>query len=268
MLLILITFYSLLLLCHSTSLTKRDIQTGSINALHSDALTQSSLDALQQFTTLSLNEIAEANQTSYISLSTVPVLLLKYYVQCALNPGQFWNVTINGTTLLVEGDLGLAPSLSSPPTLEQVRWLSACLMARVNYYKSEVNISVRSLLWTTTPEEEALYNVFEGSFFGNIFSNPQQKYVCQGTDKEHALDISPDRVRRVCTDSYDYCEFLVVGNCSDVCPDPVGPCYVNGTAYNEVIQVYLEGFTSGSVALTGASVLLFLFALLPNIPIF
>jgi hypothetical protein len=64
-----------------------------------------------------------------------------------------------------------------------------------------------------------------------------------------------DRQYRICTDVSENCYFTVVGQCSDVCSTS-GSCTVNGTVYNEVIEVYLYGSTSGSVALKGASVCL------------
>jgi hypothetical protein len=103
---------------------------------------------------------------------------MEYYIGCALESGQYWNMTYNGTSYRFEGSLGLAPSVTEPPTPEQARWLSACLMARVNHYEREIWISLRGTGVETTPEEEAEFQIFEGAFFGDIFSTPQQKFAC------------------------------------------------------------------------------------------
>jgi hypothetical protein len=226
-------------------------------------------NSLDVFTNMSLDDIANVSQTvpSNLTISLVPELM-KYYIGCALESGQYWNMTYNGTSYHFEGILGLAPSVTEPPTPEQARWLSACLMARVNHFEKEIFVSLRGTELETTPEEEAEFQIFEGAFFGDLFSTPQQKFACEGTPKTLALSASVDRQWRICTDASENCYFTVVGQCSDVCSIS-GPCTVNGTVYNEVIEVYLYGSTSnsttnysGSVALKGASVFMLMILVL------
>jgi len=237
------------------------------NAIVANALTGEFMDpntnSLSIFLSYSLDALAEKIQSvpANVSNSIVPELM-EYYVGCALDAGESWNMTYNGTDYTFGGGVGLSPSiLTDPPSTEQAQWLSACLMARVNYFGEHVLISLRGSSITTTPAEEAQYDVFEGAFFGNVFSNIQQKYTCQGVPKSLALQESPDRHLRVCTDNDDNCHFTVVGPCSDFCSSNEGPCVVNGTTFNDVIAVYLLGYTESGgsgLMLHGGNFMIFL----------
>jgi len=144
----------------------------------------------------------------------------------------------------------------NPPTDQQILWLSSCLMARVNHFGRHVIISLRGSVFNTTEEEESVYSVFEGAFFGNVFGNPQQKYACQGEAESVALQESPDRKWRVCTDASADCQFVVVGKCADVCLSADGPCVANGTEWMDVINSYLHG--NGMMARANVVVVVFL----------
>jgi len=64
------------------------------------------------------------------------------------------------------------------------------------------------------------YRVYEGSFFGNIFTeNGGTKYVCQGEPTHLAIQQSSDRQWRRCTDPNYDCGFTNLGKCSNVCSD-------------------------------------------------
>jgi len=243
----------------------------SFNALASNALTFNALtgmatsdtdNSLSVLTSMSLLELAASMEhvTPNLTLAIVPELL-EFFVGCALNEGDTWNVTYNGTFYTFMGSLGLAPSIvTSPPTYQQELWLSSCLMVRVNHFGRHVLISLRGNAFTTTEEEEEEYTVFEGSFFGNLFLNPQQKYACQGVQESIAIQESPDRQWRVCTDATVDCDFTVVGMCSDVCLSQEGPCVANGTEWSDVINSYLRG-SSGMMTRANVAVVVFLVVL-------
>jgi len=62
-------------------------------------------------------------------------------------------------------------------------------------------------------------DVYEGAFFGDIFSEDGElkKFACRGTSARVALSQSPDREWRRCTDPEYDCDFEVLGDCSEVC---------------------------------------------------
>jgi len=213
------------------------------NALTGDLIDDPNTNSLSVLLSYSLDDLAAKIQSVPPNLTSAIVPeLMDYFVGCALNEGESWNMTYNGTHYTFTGGIGLAPSvLTDLLSTEQAQWLSACLMARVNYFGKHVLISLRGDSISTTPAEEAQYYVFEGAFFGNIFSNIQQKFACQGVPKSVALQESPDRYLRVCTDEDDYCYFTIVGPCADFCSSDEGPCVVNGTTFNDVIGVFLDG---------------------------
>jgi len=217
--------------------------------------TDNSLSLLVSVSLLDLAAFLE-HVASNLTSAIVPELL-QYFVGCALEEGDAWNVTYNGTFHTFLGSLGLAPTMmTNPPTYQQALWLSSCLMARVNYFGRHVIISLRGDRFNTTEEEESEYTVFEGAFFGDVFANPQKKYACQGVQESVALQESPDRKWRVCTDASVDCEFVVVGMCSDVCLSNEGPCIANGTEWDDVIASYLRG--NGMMARANVVVVVFL----------
>jgi len=239
------------------------------NAIVANALTGEYIDpntnSLSIFLSYSLDALAAKIQSVPANVTnTIIPQLMDFYVGCALDANESWNMTYNGTHYTFGGGVGLSPSvLTDPPSTEQAQWLSACLMARVNYFGKHVLISLRGGSLSSTPAEEAQYDVFEGAFFGNVFSNIQQKYACQGVPKSVALQESPDRYLRVCTDGDEYCNFTTVGPCADFCSSNEGPCVVNGTTFNDVIGVFLQGNakSGGSLMLpVGNSVIFLLFA--------
>jgi len=237
----------------SNALTSNALTSNALtsNALTSNAITGSAVEpnenTLVVLETNSLEKLALLMKEVpwNITLSLVPELM-QYFVGCALDNGQIWNMTYNNTGYSYSGSLGIAPSdLSTPLTPEQAKWISACLMARVNYFEHHVMISIRGSIFSTSPEEEDQYNVYEGSYFGNIFTLPQQKYVCEGPNYGQPGQ-SPDQVWRVCTEKnstssdVNRCDFTVVGYCNEVCQSANGPCTVNGTMFDDVISVYLR----------------------------
>jgi len=219
------------------------------NALTADIITDPNANTLNVLISNSLEDIA--TKSLLIPSTGVPELM-DYFVGCALNDDDTWSMFYNGTKYTYSGGLGLAPSvLTTPLSSQEQQWVSACIMARINYFGQQVFISLRGNPITTTAEEESQYTVFEGSFFGNIFAETQLKFACQGVPRAEALLESSDRALRVCTDGEAFCQYTIVGSCSEVCSSDVGPCMANGTVYNDVIAVFLEG-NNGNGAVLGS----------------
>ncbi len=176
---------------------------------------------------------------------------LKYLVSCALAEETGAYTIVNGEEYTFEGGVGLAPHwIDRGLTPKEERWVSACILARTNFFGKTVQISMRlpegvegSSALEVTPEEIEEYLIFEGGFFGNIFAENSGAYTCLGnrTEKENADPILQDRV---CTEetntfnseeSVSHCGFIITGQCSDPESFKIGK-----EVYEEVIFVYLK----------------------------
>ncbi len=177
---------------------------------------------------------------------------LKYLASCALAEETEVYTTVEGEEYSFEGSIGLAPQWIDRGLVgEEERWVSACMLARTNFFGKTVQISMRapegievpSKSLETTPEEIEGFSIFEGGFFGNLFAENPVAYTCLGdrTAEENADPILQDRVCTEETDAYDAkerlsnCRFIITGQCSDPESFKVGD-----EVYKEVIFVYLK----------------------------
>lgn len=162
--------------------------------------------------------------------------VIRYLVECALDEGDDITVTGPGGSYVFEGDVGLAPEWKNNAcnnTCQQ--WVSACLLARTNETGADVMIFVQgahpSLGWGTDLE----YPNFEGTFFGNVFTDPTSMYACRGTGTTAAIQQG-----RNCTVNEQHCGFTTFASCTadagcvpgytglptiNCQPDPQGPTY-------------------------------------------
>jgi hypothetical protein len=175
---------------------------------------------------------------------------LTYLVRCALPADVALYADIEGERFTFPGSIGLAPRwLTEAMTPSEERWVSACLLAHVNYFGKHVRISIRATgvavpeLKASTDEQQT-YTIFEGGFFGNLFAPAPVAYTCRGRrSPTQARD--PILQDRVCTQEtgettaegmpLTVCHFLVTGLCEDL-----HSFTVDGTDYSEVIFVYLK----------------------------
>jgi hypothetical protein len=175
---------------------------------------------------------------------------LTYLVRCALPAEVALYANIEGERFTFPGSIGLAPHwLTEAMTPSEERWVSACLLAHVNYFGKHVRISIRAT-GAAVPELEAsadeqqTYTIFEGGFFGNLFAPAPVAYACRG-ERTPAQARDPILQDRVCTQEtgattaegmpVTVCQFLVTGRCED----PTSYT-ANGLYYPEVVFVYLK----------------------------
>lgn len=175
---------------------------------------------------------------------------LKYLINCAL-PDSMALYSLQGRQRITfPGRLGLAPEwLKHPLTPSQERWVSACMLALTNYFGKPVEVSLQAnprLVPSLgqTEEETRIFSLFEGGFFGNLFSNNPVAYVCAETRTmvEAQNQVFRDRIcaratgdRTVDGKPLTACQFILTGSCSD----PTS-FIVNGETYQEVIYVFLK----------------------------
>lgn len=230
---------------NALSLNALSLNALSLNALSLNALDPSSLASLQ-------NPGPNGNLARQ---------LVRYAASCALEPTQSiqytWtdtaNVTHNETNW---GSLGLASTWTTAAlTVAEEKRVSACLIARVNWYGVSVVISMRgdaSQLSATSAEEKATYSVLEGAFWGNIFTSTPEAFACY-----YGPNVAASRARqRDCAAGHSDvvqgaqpCGIIdIVGPCEERC-DPLDPglsyytgCAAAGDTYDGAkITTWLHG---------------------------
>jgi hypothetical protein len=119
-----------------------------------------------------------------------------YLVSCALPADVSIQATIPGAedayctggTCTFPGGLGLADYwVDHKLNPEGQRWVTACVLARVNLYEQAEAISLRGAHDSLIPasNERDVFTLEEGAFFGNIFADDAELdwNACRGRDK-------------------------------------------------------------------------------------
>jgi hypothetical protein len=214
----------------------------SANALSANALSANALSA----NALSANALSANALTATALRDPLAREFLKYVVSCALDDDQEIVMRIDGKRHVFPGSLGLAPewgrSRGSCDGACQ-RWVSACVLARVDAAGVKRIISLRGEHHALKPEDTELrrFTDREATYYGNVFTSAQPMFMCLSPGKEGN--------ERVCGDSLANCPMKVVGSCDVACDDE-GPyrsfsdCSDKGRAgrghtYHESITVFL-----------------------------
>ena len=212
------------------------------NALTANALTANALTA----NALTANALTANALTANGLRDPMAREFLKYVVSCALDEDDSVSFRIDGKRYEFRGALGLAPDWGRSHGScdgDCQRWVSACVLARVDAAGVKRTISIRGDNRALRPEDHELrrYSDREATYFGNLFVRNQPRYMC----------LSPGKTgnERVCGDSLDDCPMTVVGSCDDACGDEgrygsFGDCSDrgrarHGTVYHESITVFL-----------------------------
>ena len=131
------------------------------------------------------------------------------------------------------GALGLTPSWANTSLDgDGKRWISACMFARCNAHNTSEEISLHgeNHALTVAPDEEALYTVEEGAFYGNMFTPGHtgiQWYACEGEGQ--ASGEFGGLVDRDCTEpdpnnpGFTQCGFVYAGHCRNFTPQYPSP---------------------------------------------
>jgi hypothetical protein len=175
---------------------------------------------------------------------------LTYLIRCALPADSVVYADVGPERFTFLGGMGLAPGwLTTAMTPSEERWVSACLLAHVNYFGERVTVSMRAHAppvpaLAVDAAESKDFAIFEGGFFGNLFTPTPVAYVCRG-DRTPSQAADPILQVRICTQDTGAttpaglpitpCRFVVTGLCAD--PSSVT---VAGTPYPEVIFTYLR----------------------------
>jgi hypothetical protein len=145
--------------------------------------------------------------------------LFSYIVSCALPADAAVSVKVQGQNYSFDGGLGLAPQWGKPGGKcdgDCQEWVSACLLARVDFLGVHREISVRgdSPALHISLLELLEYPQREATYFGNVFTapEPQRRYAC--------LSPGQSEDTRVCGPTLTGCVVDVETHCNKVCSFP------------------------------------------------
>jgi hypothetical protein len=173
---------------------------------------------------------------------------LKYLASCALNQQTTLTASSEGTDYEFPGGIGLAPDwVTRPMTEPEQRWVSACMLARTNFFGVTVQISMRSQFPSeysglmVSLEEAKNFPMYEATFFGNLFADKPVSFVC-GPQHSEAAQALFQSLQRVCalpksqinTRTVTACGMIHLGECTPAIFEQ------DGTEFREAISVYLS----------------------------
>lgn len=206
-----------------------------------------------------INKERHSDHLSYIELdyserarTASQRAFLRYMSECALPADKVLFSNQDDGRIEFRGDLGLAPNWPNKAMNNQeLHWVSACMLARTNYFSTPLAINLRAnpapnSAFKTNSIDAENFPLHEGGFFGNIFQQPSQRYVCMGSRLNNEETLLR-KLKRVCavsdqgkdqttdrTNPLSACGFTLVGACSDPKVFRQG-----GKLYKEVIHVWL-----------------------------
>ena len=175
---------------------------------------------------------------------------LSYLIDCALpeDTGVFFEH--DGRRYEYRGVMGLAPGwLDSPLTESEERWVSACILARTNYFGIKVRVSMQAKhsdfqSLQVSEEERDQFTIYEGDFWGNLFVNDPVAFVYRG-NRTPEEEQDPVLQKRVCTTlderlstsevQLSRCGFVLSNHWSDSEPDSK-----YSKKYHQHVSVYLK----------------------------
>jgi hypothetical protein len=188
------------------------------------------------FNGMSFNGLADPTVKQFVS----------YLVECALPAGESVTYRVEGTRYRFQGDMGLAPEWKDGPCRGNCqRWITACMLARLNKTGDHVQISMRGphdgLALDRNEAQE--FTKREAAYYGNMFDSAHKIYACYSP--------GTPSIPRVCGDSLNGCPMNVVGSCDRACRDDArdgsfrdcgdrANVYRANRVFDEVITVFLR----------------------------
>lgn len=188
------------------------------------------------------------SETEGVLVDSESRIAAQYLVECALPSGSVIEKVVDGETVELQGQIGLAPEWEDGDCDEDCQqWVTACMLARTNVNAETIQLSLRADHPAIGLARVKHYNVYEGSFYGNIFADPDAQFVCAGSQQGSALD---HLVGRTCSDDPAACGFELYQDCDQTarCTEQkikgdtlVSECHADGDASPyHTINVYLR----------------------------
>jgi hypothetical protein len=227
----------------------------SLNAISLNAISLNALNA----SVLNPGDLAAIQDPG--PKGTLARQFVRYAVGCAFTSSQSFSFSWmdgQGTVHneVYPGQLGVAPSWATGAldTAGQ-RIVSACVIARVNYYEVPVVISVRSLIeplkTLTGSSELANYPNVEGAFWGNLFACQPYANACYNSatvnnSRAWQRDCAVGHLTGNGSDVVQCGMIKIAGPCSNVCQALNGA----GQYYPSCIEKPGQGSTTTKAVVT------------------
>jgi hypothetical protein len=188
----------------------------SMNAISMNAISMNAI-SMNSLVMAALNDTSPSLDPRYRDMGRLNEEFLRYAYSCAMPTGTSMTLALNRGDVTFQGSIGLAPQWATGACdLTCQRWVSACLIARVNGYHVPIDISMRGnhSALATTQQEEVAFSLFEGRFWGNVFTDEFEDdfMSCYGTGATEGQLTS-----RVCAQSGGYCGIKSTGACGSQC---------------------------------------------------
>lgn len=143
--------------------------------------------------------------------SEVEMDTIRYAVECALDSNESVTKVVDGVSHTFEGHVGLAPEWKDDACDDDCQqWVSACLLARVNASGEEVTLWMQGDHPALGTDGHPDFPVYEGSFFGNLFTNDTDRYLCENTINSSTLAYLRGRT---CSGVAGQCGFTRYSDC-------------------------------------------------------
>jgi len=212
--------------CAPTSPTDEAVGEARQNALFENALFENALFENALFENALFENALFENALTTQTLTATPLFMaaledpnarevFKYIVSCALPEEQQITVNVSGVDYTFAGHgEGLAPEWGEDDgscDADCRSWVSACVIARLDYLGQPVSISMRGDNdgLKSTKAERAAYPHIEATYYGDIFSEPKQIFAC--------LPAGKTQIPRVCGPSLADCVVQNQGSCDNLC---------------------------------------------------
>lgn len=172
---------------------------------------------------------------------------LRYMVSCALTDSQSFSFHWTDGSNVVHyetygGTLGLASAwVTRSLSMAERRWISACMISRVNWYLVPVMLSSRGSkppLNHTSIEEASAHSVLEGAFWGDLFGATPTAYSCNTPSN---IDAARARMRDCAAGHLENNQTV---DCGII--HVVGPCETSCDALMDGDKLYYPGCSADS----------------------
>jgi len=158
-----------------------------------------------------------------------------YIAQCALPAGQSLTKLreSDGRTIVLAGALGLAAEWKDGACNATCQeWVTACLLARTNVTGVTIGLWLSADHPAIGLGKDPGYPLYEATFYGNVFQDPEAQYLCRGTNAGTG-GLGDHLLGRTCGGlPPEACGFTQWGSCHDVgrCITVNGPHHIDCAA--------------------------------------